>query len=74
MTATTAYGYDRMVWHSGARIVGHTHLANSVGWLTACGRRMNSSYGLISPLGEMSGEEWADRHVTCPACKNRFAS
>lgn len=78
--ATTAYGYDRVVTalHRGnvgiktgatGRKGGRTHLASSETRLTACGRSIDSSLALIVPRSDMTGEQWADRIVSCSTCK-----
>lgn len=81
--ATTAYGYDRMVqgMHKGnsgistgatSRPGGKSHLANSSDKRTACGIVVDSSYSLIVPRHGMSGEQWADRMVTCSKCRTHM--
>ena len=79
-TATTAYGFDRMVtalhmgnggYRTGAtsRPGGQAHLAMKATKETACGRTIKSSYVKIVPLHGLNGEEWADRMVTCKTCR-----
>jgi hypothetical protein len=80
--ATTAYGYDRIVqgMHKGnsgistgatARSGGRAHLAMSDTKLTACGITVDSSYALIVPRWEMTGEQHADRFITCQKCRRK---
>lgn len=82
--ATTAYGFDRMVQAmnkgnvgirtgSTPRAGGKMHLADSATHRTACGISPDSSYGLIVPRHGMTGEQWADRLVTCQKCRKAMA-
>ena len=85
-TATTAYGFDRMVTalqfatsgmrsgSGGGKSTGHTHLAMKATKLTACGRQIKSSYALIVPLHGLSGEAWADRSVDCSTCRKAMTN
>ena len=79
-TATTAFGFDRMVqgMHNGnvgirtgstQRSGGKMHIANSSDKRTACGQIIDSSYSLIVPRHGMTGEQWAERLVTCTKCR-----
>ena len=82
-TPTSAYGFDRQVTslHHGnpgyttgatSRPAGKTHLADSATRRTACGRHIDSSYALIVTHHGMTGDEWADRFITCQQCRRHM--
>jgi hypothetical protein len=84
-TATTAYGYDRLVAGTNkgnhgmstgatARTAYKTHLAKSETRLTACGITIKNSYFLIVPEFGLTGEEWADRLVDCSKCRRHMTA